>query len=204
MTDPASGMPLGMGAPKPWQRVLLSALRLDSDPDVSLGGPQHVDARLVAAARVMAARDEAVVKGRSLESLGELPRPLSRPADEANALRILSGACALALAAFLSGLDSDLGLLAGGQAAGAAKGSRAGAGTTGSGSGPAVELSEDQRLAIRFRVEKKRLVQAAMLDVGGRLKALGGGGGGDKGEAGAKKGKGGPGKAGAAKGFGSK
>ena len=107
-------------------------------------------------------------------------------------MRILSGVCASVLGNFSTSMDEDTGLLtargggrgasaSGNQAAGA-EGAGMEAGSSGVGWGPLQpDLTDDMRLAIQFRAEKKRLLKDALGVLAARAKVLlgwvGGGGG---------------------------
>ena len=60
------GEPLDLH-PAAWQRALLAQLRLEgpgANTEVTFGGPQHVDPRLLAGARILVAQSEEEVKVR--------------------------------------------------------------------------------------------------------------------------------------------
>ncbi|GLC45812.1 hypothetical protein PLESTM_001782700 [Pleodorina starrii] len=160
VTD-SNGAPLDL-TPTPWRLALLSELGLAgpaANTEINLGGVELIDRRLLAAARVMVARQEGEVAGRGVERFCAIDRPLSRE-NEAAALRIVAGVVAVALSNFRTTLDQDLALLAGevpAQAPGAA------AGGAGEASAELQPLSgEDEILAVRFRVEKKRILSRTL------------------------------------------
>ena len=100
------------------------------------------------------------IQGRSLDRLGQLDAPLNRRNERA-ALRSLSGVAAYTLSQFTTTLEQDEETLATGTAP-----EPSGA------SAPAVPLTDEMRLAIRFRVEKKRILSAAIQTMGRQLQAL--------------------------------
>ena len=63
----------------PWQQQLLTELRLvgaNANQEISLGREPLVDARLLAAVRILSATSVADLRGRSVENLGSLSEPL--------------------------------------------------------------------------------------------------------------------------------
>ncbi len=61
----------------PWKRAVLAQLEVEgpeADLEVGLGGPQHVEPRLLAAARVLVAVQPNEVQGLSTEALGRWDR----------------------------------------------------------------------------------------------------------------------------------
>lgn len=61
------GKPMDEIKPAPWQRKLLEELKLmgsGANTEVTFGGPQHVDARLLAATRILCALSQEEVKVR--------------------------------------------------------------------------------------------------------------------------------------------
>lgn len=174
----ALGAPLNLSVP-PWKATLLAALRLEgpgADPLVNIrSGQPAFDPRLLAAARILVARDESEVSGRSLEKLGDLGAGALAKDNESAALRTLSGVCAVALSRFTAALEDDAAALVDGRAPSleddaAAPNSSDGAAASGSSTDQqeqqppalATPLSEDERLALRFRVEKKRILSRAI------------------------------------------
>jgi hypothetical protein len=71
-------------------------------------------------------------------------------------LRVLSGVCAIALSQFSTSVEEDLGVL------------RHNGSTVASGGG----VSDDVQLAMRFRIEKKRLLAGAISALSARLKEI--------------------------------
>ena len=64
--EDSSGEPLEL-RPASWQRVLLAQLKLEgpeANTEVTFGGPQHIDARLLAGARILVAQSEEEVQVR--------------------------------------------------------------------------------------------------------------------------------------------
>jgi hypothetical protein len=114
-----------------------------------------VDARLLAGVRVLCAANAAELGSRSSVELGRWESPLS-PRNEVAALRTLAGLCAVLLSQFATDAEGDSAML------------RSGLDT---GTGHA--LSSDEQLAVRFRLEKKRLLAAATAALSERLKVLG-------------------------------
>mmetsp|Transcript_24988 Transcript_24988/g.54325 ORF Transcript_24988/g.54325 Transcript_24988/m.54325 type:complete len:401 (+) Transcript_24988:697-1899(+) len=193
-----------------WQRKILADLQLDgpgANLEVTLGGEQHVDPRLLAAARVLLAKSEAEIQGRTLERLGRWGQPLSR-ANETKALRTLSGVAAVALSRFTTTLDQDEEALRTGvmpappAPAAAAAGSGQQVQQAAAGSGPGRPMTEELRSSVRFRVEKKKLLSRAIQAMGVQLKQLAAAGPGEGGAAAGSGVKGQPPKASTSKGFG--
>lgn len=136
-----------------WRLIMLRNLGIvgpGANPELNLGGRDLIDPRLMAAARVVVAQLEGEVAGRGLERLGALDRPLSRD-NEAMALRFVAGVVALALSKFRTTLDHDLALLKHQDLTAA----------NGCDQMPSefVPLAnEDEVLAVKFRIEKKRIL----------------------------------------------
>ena len=64
--EDASGEPLEL-RPAAWQRDLLAQLKLEgaaANTEVTFGGPQHIDTRLLAGARILVAQSEEEVQVR--------------------------------------------------------------------------------------------------------------------------------------------
>ncbi|GLI58700.1 hypothetical protein VaNZ11_000451, partial [Volvox africanus] len=169
----ASGAPLELSL-TPWRLALLTELRLAgprADTELNLGGggesgsSSMVDPRLLAAARIMVARQEGEVVGRGAERLCAMDRPLSKE-NETAALRIIAGVVAVALSNFRTTLDQDLSLLAGEVPTPLAEGAGVAADAM-------VPLTcEDEVLAVRFRSEKKKILSRTLQQVAAMTAAL--------------------------------
>ncbi|EFJ43131.1 hypothetical protein VOLCADRAFT_106928 [Volvox carteri f. nagariensis] len=156
----------------PWRQELLTELGLAGAAatlELNLGGPDLLDPRLLAAARVMVARQAGEVAGRGgAERLCAIDCPLSRE-NETAALRVVGGVIAVALSTFRRTLDQDLALLAGQVP-------------------PSTEADGNQRqdlapletademLAVRFCVEKKRILSRSLQRVAALAEAVKGNG----------------------------
>ncbi|RZC61487.1 hypothetical protein C5167_023225 [Papaver somniferum] len=102
-------------APKPWQQQILSQLKLHgeaSDLKVSLGGPELVEGRLLAALRVLLATDVETVEKHDLNTLKSLSveAPLGIP-NEVATLRTVIALCLIALEHFPTKIMEDEALL---------------------------------------------------------------------------------------------
>lgn len=97
------------------------------------------------------------------------PRPLNR-ANETAVLRSLSGVAGIALTRFSTTLEEDEALLAG-AAGGASK--QAGQPEGAQGRVQVQELSEEMRLAVLFRAERKRLLLGVMQALAARVQEVG-------------------------------
>ncbi|KAG2433661.1 hypothetical protein HXX76_008032 [Chlamydomonas incerta] len=168
----ALGAPLDL-APRTWQLQMLAELGLagpasNTELNIGGGGPggELLDGRLLAAARVMVARAEGEVSGRGVERLCAVERPLSRD-NELAALRTVGGVLAFALSNFATTLDQDKELLAGQPV------SVPQAGGAGERQLPP-PASEDEALAVRFRLEKKKILSRALQRVGALSQAAAG------------------------------
>jgi hypothetical protein len=140
-----------IGANIPVNFIQLSA------PTAAPGCP--VEPRLLAGVRVLCAANESELQGRAtLERLGDWNAPLSTR-NEISTLRTLTGLAAVAVSPFTTSLEEDVAALRDGVDP------RNGA-----------ALTEHSRLALRFRLEKKRLLAAAMAAILARLKELNDGG----------------------------
>lgn len=118
---------------------------------------------------------------RTLSRLGQLDQPLNKRNERA-ALRALSGVAAFTLSRFTTTTEQDEQALAAGvlpvpeqqqqqqQPSSSLQGAEAGAGT--SAPSASVPLSEDMRLAIRFRLGKKRILSAAIERMGRLVQQL--------------------------------
>jgi hypothetical protein len=118
-------------------------------------------------------------QGRSLERLGQLDQPLNRRNERA-ALRSLSGVAAFTLSRFTTTLEDDEQVLLSGTyrkpvqapVAGQQQQQQQATFDSASVSEPGVPLTDDMRLAIRFRMEKKKVLSAAIQAMGRQLQAL--------------------------------
>lgn len=138
-------------SPSPWQRQILSQLNLDGEAPVlkvSLGGPELVEGRLLAALRVLLASDMESVKKHNLNTLKSLSieAPLGTP-NEVGALRTVIALCVIALEHFPTKLMEDEALLKQG-------------------------VSGSTELAIKFRIQKKSVILDVMRDLSRRVKQL--------------------------------
>lgn len=145
-----------------WQAAALATLGLQG-PNANLevnilqaapsnGSTCPVDPRLLAGTRVLCAANASELNGASgLEALGRWDAPLS-VRNEAATLRTLSGVCLLALAQLPGSEEDDVALL-----------------QKGIGGAP---ISSDVQLAIRFRLEKKRLLTCAARALAARLQEV--------------------------------
>jgi hypothetical protein len=99
-----------------------------------------------------------------LDKLGDLRQPLN-DRNESKALACLTGIAAFALSRFSTTVEQDEEILASGL-------------DRTQNSGEAVSLSDEKRLAVRFRLEKKKILTAAIQRLGlsmQELKSRGGG-----------------------------
>eukprot|EP00955_Chlamydomonas_euryale_P079878 363353-Chlamydomonas_euryale.AAC.13 len=108
-------------------------------------------------------------QGRSLAKLGAFDSPLNKRNEKA-AMRALSGVAAYTLSRFTTTLAADQEGLAAGMVPVLPA-------AEGSGGAPArgslrVPLTDDVRLAVRLRVEKKKILSAAIQAMGRQLTAL--------------------------------
>ncbi|KAM3225250.1 hypothetical protein ACQJBY_058163 [Aegilops geniculata] len=137
--------------PAKWQQDILSQLNLHGEGailKVSLGGPDIVDGRLLAALRVLLAADpEAVGKHdlKTLMSLG-MKAPLG-PTVEASALRTVLALCAIALQHFHTKIRDDQAVLKG-------------------------EPPLTTELAVQFRLQKKLMLVDIMQNLSRRIRTL--------------------------------
>ena len=115
---------------------------------VSLGGPDIVDGRLLAALRVLLADDPEAVHKHDLKTLMSLDVqvPLG-PAVEASALRTVLALCAIALQHFHTKIMDDEAILRG---------------------GPPLTTE----LAVQFRLQKKFMIVDVMQNISKRIKML--------------------------------
>ena len=120
-------------------------------------------------------------QGRSLERLGQLDQPLNRRNERA-ALRSLSGVAAFTLSRFTTTLEQDEEALVTGFAkvpAAAEAPAEGAAPAPGGSTQPSttqaptlVPITDEIRMSIRFRVEKKRILSAAIKAMGKQLQEL--------------------------------
>lgn len=170
------GAPLTLSLP-PWKAQLLSQLRLEgagADPLVSIRATEpQIDPRLLAGARILMARDASEVEGRSLDKLGDLSKGALAKDNERSALRALSGVCAVALSRFTTALEDDVAVVSNSSSDGAGADDASGilSQEQATSPQPATPLSEDERLAVRFRMEKKRILSRAIHSLGHALAA---------------------------------
>lgn len=152
----AASMAAGLSSPSfsspaPWQREILSQLKLDGEaPDlkVTLGGPELVDGRFLAALRVLHADDAETVLKCNLGTLRSLSsEPPLRIANEVATLRTIIGLCAIVLQHFPTKIMEDESLLKQG-------------------------VSGSSELAIQFRIQKKSLIVNVMMEMSQRIKLL--------------------------------
>lgn len=138
-------------APAKWQQDILSQLNLHGEGavlKVSLGGPDVVDGRLLAALRVLLADDPEAVHKHDLNTLMSLDVqvPLG-PTVEASALRTVLALCAIALQHFHTKIMDDQAILGGGP--------------------PLIT-----QLAVQFRLQKKFTIVDVMQNISRRIKML--------------------------------
>lgn len=138
-------------APAKWQQDILSELNLHGEGailKVSLGGPDIVDGRLLAALRVLLAADSEAVHKHDLKTLMSLEEkaPLG-PAVEASTLRTVLALCAIALQHFHTKIMEDEAILKG-------------------------EPPLTTELAVQFRLQKKMIIVDVMQNLSRRIKML--------------------------------
>ncbi|OEL28877.1 hypothetical protein BAE44_0010103 [Dichanthelium oligosanthes] len=138
-------------APAKWQEDILSQLNLHGEGailKVSLGGPDIVDGRLLAALRVLLAADPETVHKHDLKTLMSLDAqaPLG-PTVEASALRTVLALCAIALQHFHTKIMEDEAILKG-------------------------EPPLTTELAVQFRLQKKFMIVDVMQNISRRIKML--------------------------------
>ncbi|XP_037448173.1 actin-histidine N-methyltransferase-like [Triticum dicoccoides] len=137
--------------PAKWQQEILSQLNLHGEGailKVSLGGPDIVDGRLLAALRVLLAADPETVGKHDLKTLMSLgtKAPLG-PTVEASALRTVLALCAIALQHFHTKIMDDQAVLKG-------------------------EPPLTTQLAVQFRLQKKLMLVDIMQNLSRRIKTL--------------------------------
>ncbi|CAK9140311.1 unnamed protein product [Ilex paraguariensis] len=138
-------------SPAPWQQQILSRLNLDGEGSVlkvSLGGPELVEGRLLAAIRVLLASDVEGVQKHDLDTLKliSVEAPLGR-SNEVAVLRSIIALCVIALGHFPSKIMEDESLLK-------------------------QDVSGSTKLAIQFRIQKKSVIIDVMRDLTRRVKLL--------------------------------
>ncbi|XP_041014878.1 actin-histidine N-methyltransferase isoform X2 [Juglans microcarpa x Juglans regia] len=136
-------------APAPWQEDILSQLNFYGETPilkVSLGGPELVDGRFLAAVRVLLASDMDTVHKHDLNTLASLSAeaPLGI-ANEVAAFRTIIALCVIALGHFPTKIMEDESLLKEG-------------------------VSGSTELAIQFRRQKKYMIIDVMRDLTRRVK----------------------------------
>ncbi|KAL8157613.1 hypothetical protein AgCh_002360 [Apium graveolens] len=152
----AASMAAGVSSPNfstpaPWQQEILLKLDLDGESPVlkvSLGGPELVEGRLLAALRVLLEKDVEKVQIHDLDMLKSLSveAPLGIP-NEVAVLRTCIALCVIALEHFPTKLMEDESLLKN-------------------------NISGTAELAIQFRIQKKSLIIDVMRDLTRRVKLL--------------------------------
>ncbi|XP_038977085.1 actin-histidine N-methyltransferase-like [Phoenix dactylifera] len=138
-------------SPKHWQEEILSQLNLQGDQallKVSLGGPELVDGRLLAALRVLLSNDEETAQRHDLNTLMSLSEeaPLGVPIEVA-ALRTVIALSVIALEHFPTKIMEDESILKG-------------------------NVSSSKELAIQFRMQKKLMIKDVMRKLTQRVKML--------------------------------
>ncbi|XP_058078500.1 uncharacterized protein LOC131226792 [Magnolia sinica] len=138
-------------SPAHWQLEILSQLNLHGDGallKVTLGGPELIDGRLLAALRVLLATDVETVQKHDLSSLKSLSAqaPLGA-SNEIVALRTVIALCVIVLGHFPTKIMEDESLLR-------------------------QDVSTSMKLAIQFRIEKKSMIIDVMKDLTCRVNAL--------------------------------
>ncbi|KAL9456974.1 hypothetical protein AB3S75_006081 [Citrus x aurantiifolia] len=138
-------------SPAAWQQQILSQLNLVGETaivKVSLGGPELVEGRLLAALRVLLASDSETVQKHDLNTLQSLSTeaPLGIT-NEVAVFRTIIALCAIALEHFPTKIMEDESLLKQG-------------------------VSASTVLAIQFRIQKKTLIIDIMRNLSRRVKLL--------------------------------
>lgn len=138
-------------SPATWQQQILSQLNLDGENSqlkVSLGGPELVEGRLLAALRVFLSNDKEAVEKTNLDILKSLSTeaPLG-VLTEVAALRTIIALCVIALGHFPTKIMEDEALLK-------------------------QNVSTSTELAVQFRIQKKSLIIDVMRDLTRRVKLL--------------------------------
>ncbi|CAN6478172.1 unnamed protein product [Victoria cruziana] len=137
--------------PTPWQHDLLRFLKLEGDGadlKVTLGGPDVVDGRLLAAIRILLGNDKETVEQHNLSTLQSLstkaPLGLS---NEISTLRTLIALCVIALGHFPTKIMEDESLFNG-------------------------TISSSMKLAVQFRLRKKTLITDVMRELTRKVNML--------------------------------
>ncbi|KAH9617839.1 hypothetical protein KSS87_012406 [Heliosperma pusillum] len=138
-------------SPASWQREILSALNLDGKAPVlkvTLGGPELVEGRLLAALRVLQTEDAETVRKHDLSTLESFSAeaPLGVP-NEVSVLRTVIALCVIVLEHFPTKIMEDEALLKEG-------------------------VSSCSELAIKFRIQKKSTIVNVMTEMSKRVKNL--------------------------------
>lgn len=138
-------------SPAPWQQQILSQLNLDGQAPllkVSIGGPELVDGRLLAALRVLLSNDMERVHKHDLSALKSLSveAPLGISTEVA-ALHTVIALCVIALGSFPTKIMEDESLLK-------------------------QKVSGSTELAAQFRIQKKSRIVDVMRDLTRRAKSL--------------------------------
>ncbi|KAF6150820.1 hypothetical protein GIB67_020903 [Kingdonia uniflora] len=138
-------------SPAPWQQEILTQLSLQGEASllkVSLGGPEMVEGRLLAALRVLLAEDMETVQKQDLSTLKSLASeaPLG-VANEVTALRTVIALCVIALSRFPTKIMEDETLLKG-------------------------DIFSSTELSTQFRIQKKSVIIDVMKDLTRRVRTL--------------------------------
>ncbi|KAK1419878.1 hypothetical protein QVD17_29298 [Tagetes erecta] len=138
-------------SPASWQKQILSELNLEGERallKVTLGGPEVVEGRLLAALRVLLTNDAEAVQKHDLDTLKSLSikSPLGL-ANETAVLRTLIALCVIALNHFPTKIMEDESLIEKG-------------------------VSSSTELALQFRIQKKSVIIDVMKDLTKRVKLL--------------------------------
>lgn len=181
----SSGQPININ-PAPWQLDLLERLNLispsraspvssgsasappTSSPASSLvtfGGPALVDPRLLAAARLLLCHNVAELKDCGMQQLTAWDTPISAQ-NEALTLSLLSSCCSLLLGYFANSAAADAVLLQPGFTTSSAGGSSTQLDTAAPSRAP---LPADVQMAVRFRLEKKKVLLSTVQKLSARM-----------------------------------
>ncbi|KAF7133495.1 hypothetical protein RHSIM_Rhsim09G0090200 [Rhododendron simsii] len=138
-------------SPAPWQQQILYQLNLDGQAPllkVSIGGPELVEGRLLAALRVLLSNDMERVHKHDLSTLKSLSveAPLGISTEVA-ALNTVIALCVIALGSFPTKIMEDESLLK-------------------------QNVSGSTELAVQFRLQKKSMIVDVMRDLTRRVKSL--------------------------------
>lgn len=137
-------------SPAPWQEQILSELNLvgeNCNLKVTLGGPQMLEGRFLAALRVILCNDMGTVNKQDLDTLKSLSTeaPLGKPTETA-ALRTVIALCVIALGHFPTKIMEDESL-------------------------KEQNVSPSTELALMFRIQKKSVIIDVMRDMTRRVKS---------------------------------